>query len=1202
MKILALRKLFLPNFALALLALFCMGATPALALDTNLPPGSNFDLSHWYLQLPTSNNILTGASGSVDSASAAQLVAGFTNAYFYTGPDGAMTFWVPDNGARTSGSDHPRSELREQVIPGNNNSNWTVYGVHTMTAQCKVLQVPFDTGKVCIGQMHEPSTRPDGSTSAGNEHMIMFDFNNQRIYVNINLDGDLSSTFSQTFISGSSVALNSNINYAMSASNGLLTISVNSVTNSWDLFSGTNYQGHVATNWDTASGNTLYFKAGDYNQTANPCNCSTDGAKVAFYSLSHYHAPSITNQPISRVVSNGMIATFTVSALGNGNLGYQWCFNATNSLTRATNASLTISNASGVNAGSYTVVVTDSLGSVTSAVAALTVGGSVAFTTAGTTTWACPSGVTSVQVECWGGGGAGGSALRTPNSGSVQYGGGGAGGAYARLNSYAVISGNSYYINAGAGGVAATGSLVNDTTVPGGDSWFNSVNSAPSGTGNCVAKGGAGGQCAVGNINTTAYGAGGSGTTSGSLGDVLYVGGSGGTVTASTGYGGSGGGSGGTGSNGNSGGTNGLAALVVTGGGPGGGGNASGGASGPGQKPASGPGGGGGGARATAQQTGGNGYDGQVVLTYAVGACTAATAAVPVGNGSGSGGLTTCASQPITLTETPSTGSGPFAYIWKKVGSGTVPGTGSTLLIAAPVNGDAYTCDVTATCGGGTSTSPAVMLTVSGPGVTLNHTTQSVYRTMSVSVTATLSGSATSGTWTSSGTGSFSGTNALATVYTPSAADVTVGNVTLTFTTTGQAASCAAATATDVITLNQAVNFSKIVIIKADDFKVPLQAWTNFLQVSRDAGIKVSLGVIVSNIVGNAATAQWMQAQQAMGDVEFWDHGWDHSQWTANGQTVSEFEGSGLALMQQHLANAQSSLSNALGRDVLAFGTPYNGFDTNTAAVINATPALRLFFASSVTTVRSLLDARVGAVKIISESGGTGNPIASAFEAAYPGGPAGPVALQFHPPYFAATNFLEYQQIVQYLLTNGYSILLPSEFASLAPAVATQPVTGVTANGATLNSSVNPNGGATSCYFRYGTTTNYGSYSATNNLSAGTSFVAVNSSLTGLLPGTPYHYQLMAGNSAGNSAGTDQVLTTAALSSPDLSGLTVTSGGAFQFDFGSTPGASFTVLTSTNLVDWTVLGPATEGPVGQYQFSDRQAADNVQRFYRVRSP
>ena len=90
-----------------------------------------------------------------------------------------MVFWVPDNGARTGGSDHPRSELREQLIPGNNNTNWTVYGTHVMTGQCKVLQVPSDTQKICIGQMHEPNNRPDGSVSAGNEQMIMFDFKKQ---------------------------------------------------------------------------------------------------------------------------------------------------------------------------------------------------------------------------------------------------------------------------------------------------------------------------------------------------------------------------------------------------------------------------------------------------------------------------------------------------------------------------------------------------------------------------------------------------------------------------------------------------------------------------------------------------------------------------------------------------------------------------------------------------------------------------------------------------------------------------------------------------------------------------------------------------------------------------------------------------------------------------------------------------------------
>ena len=1194
-------------FASVLLAftIFGLGAASAGAQDPSLPPGSNFDLSHWYLQLPTSNNILTGASGSVDSASASQLAAGFTNACFYTGSDGAMTFWAPDNGARTSGSDHPRSELREQVIPGNNNTNWTVYGVHSLTAQCQVLQVPSDTGKVCIGQMHEPNTRPDGSASAGNEHLIMFDLVNRRIYANINLDGNLSSSFSQTYLSGSSVALNSNISYTMSAVNGLLTIIVNNITNSWDLFSGTNYQGHAATNWDTASGNTLYFKAGDYNQTTNQCNCSTDGARVAFYSLARYHAPSIASQPVSLVASNGTSAAFSVSALGNGNLSYQWCLNGTNSLAGATNASFAMTNVSAANAGSYTVVVSDYLGSVTSAVATLIVGSTVAFTTAGAASWSCPDGVTSIQVECWGGGGAGGSAFRTPNSGSVEYGGGGAGGAYAKLTSYAVIPGNTYYLNVGAGGVAAAGTLVNDVKVPGGNSWFNSVNSEPSGAGHCVAKGGDGGQCAVGNTGTTAYGTGGTGATNGSLGDILYAGGSGGTVTSSTGYGGSGAGSGGTAGSGSSGGTNGAPASAVAGGGPGGAPNATGGSSGPGQKPTLGPGGGGGGARATAQQTGGNGYDGQVIVTYAAGACTAATAAAPVGSGNGLGGLTTCASQPITLTETPGAGTGPFNYAWKKVGSATVLGTASSLLVSSPANGDAYTCDVTATCGGGTSTSPAAVLTVSGPGVTLNPAIQSVYRTMSVRVTATLSGSATGGTWTATGTGTFSSTNALATVYTPSASDAGT-TVTLTFTTT-QGGPCGVASATDVVTFNQAVNPAKVAIIKADDFRVPLLAWTNFLQASRDAGLKVSLGVIVSNIVGNAATAQWMQAQQALRDVEFWDHGWEHTQWTNSGQTVSEFEGSGLAYMQQHLADAQAGLSNALGRDAIAFGTPYNGFDTNTAAVINATPALQLFFASSVTAARTYLDPRVSVVKIIGESDGTGKPNAAAFAAAYPGGPTGPVALQFHPSNsaFDASRLIEYQNILQFLLTNGYSILLPAEYVatlSAPPTAVTQPASAITPNGATLNASINPNGAATSYYFRYGPTTNYGSYSPTNTLPASSDPAAANSTLSGLFSGALYHFQILASNNSGNGAGIDQLFATASITYPDLSGATLASPGGFQFEFTNTSGASFAVLFSTNFSDWTVLGPALEGPAGHYQFIAPQMTNIVQGFYRVRSP
>lgn len=130
--------------------------------------------------------------------------------------------------------------------------------------------------------------------------------------------------------------------------------------------------------------------------------------------------------------------------------------------------------------GSYTVVATvvDRV-YIGSATATLVITPNVnVFNTAGSSTWTCPPAVTSVQVECWGGGGAGGSAIRTPSSGSVQYAGGGAGGAYARVAAYAVRPGNVYFINVGAGGAAATGTLPvgNTAASSGGDSWFNSTN------------------------------------------------------------------------------------------------------------------------------------------------------------------------------------------------------------------------------------------------------------------------------------------------------------------------------------------------------------------------------------------------------------------------------------------------------------------------------------------------------------------------------------------------------------------------------------------------------------------------------------------------------------------------------------------------------------------------------------------------------
>jgi hypothetical protein len=83
--------------------------------------------------------------------------------------------------------------------------------------------------------------------------------------------------------------------------------------------------------------------------------------------------PGITSQPVSQAACMSSNAVFCVIATGRQPLSYQWQFNGTN-LTWATNACLLLSNVQPAQAGNYTVVVSNSFGSVTSAIARLVIG------------------------------------------------------------------------------------------------------------------------------------------------------------------------------------------------------------------------------------------------------------------------------------------------------------------------------------------------------------------------------------------------------------------------------------------------------------------------------------------------------------------------------------------------------------------------------------------------------------------------------------------------------------------------------------------------------------------------------------------------------------------------------------------------------------------------------------------------------------
>src|SRR5438477_4882047 len=84
-------------------------------------------------------------------------------------------------------------------------------------------------------------------------------------------------------------------------------------------------------------------------------------------------APSITTQPVSQTVTTGQTATFTVVAAGTAPLSYQWRKSGTAISGATGRASTTPATTSADNGSQFTVVVSNTAGSVTSNAATLTV-------------------------------------------------------------------------------------------------------------------------------------------------------------------------------------------------------------------------------------------------------------------------------------------------------------------------------------------------------------------------------------------------------------------------------------------------------------------------------------------------------------------------------------------------------------------------------------------------------------------------------------------------------------------------------------------------------------------------------------------------------------------------------------------------------------------------------------------------------------
>src|SRR5207247_2468131 len=99
--------------------------------------------------------------------------------------------------------------------------------------------------------------------------------------------------------------------------------------------------------------------------------------------------------------------------------------------------------------------------------------------------------------------------------------------------------------------------------------------------------------------------------------------------------------------------------------------------------------------------------------------------------------------------------------------------------------------------------------------------------------------------------------------------------------------------------------------------------------------------------------------------------------------------------------------------------------------------------------------------------------------------------------------------------------------------VITNPATVIASFSATLNGSVDPHGLTTNVYFQYGTTSSYGSTTASQS-KTGNTYQNVAANISGLSANTTYHFRMVATNSAGTKYGSDRTFTTLSATGPPV--------------------------------------------------------------------
>lgn len=220
------------------------------------------------------------------------------------------------------------------------------------------------------------------------------------------------------------------------------------------------------------------------------------------------------------------------------------------------------------------------------------------------------------------------------------------------------------------------------------------------------------------------------------------------------------------------------------------------------------------------------------------------------------------------------------------------------------------------------------------------------------------------------------------------------------------------------------------IVLKLDDLG-PVKGsvhpkWIKVANFAKERKIKAAFGIVAKGMEeDNPAFFQWVKTANAEGQIEFWNHGYDH----VGNDKIKEFAGQPYEYQKEHLVRCNQLAREKLGFPFVSFGAPFNAADGAAVRALSEDPDIKVWMYGNSKntagkTVLKRCDVTIETPTFLAN-------YAAFIEAYAHNRGASYFVMQGHPTHWDNERFEQFRMIVDFLIAQNAVFVMPRELAEV---------------------------------------------------------------------------------------------------------------------------------------------------------------------------